>query len=216
MQVIKNIPSLDLEAEHKSGLKTHPLHFLIIFFFFKSFPPSPNAQKKFWPINIHQRAVMNSSILLQSVGTVLNHLVTTSAAGRAHPTLPTLPAATSLKKEKWMDEISPSSGIPQRGAGGASPRQDPQSHQILLELLPPGHGPPWPSHLQACKELSGLFLSRNDTRIWFFSCFLMYSANMLRLEYLICKEKKKNKNPSTPGYCNHTELWFYFCVKKFS
>lgn len=35
MQVIKNIPSLDLEAEHKSGLKTHPLHFLIIYFFFQ-------------------------------------------------------------------------------------------------------------------------------------------------------------------------------------
>lgn len=35
MQVIQNIPSLDLEAEHKSGLKTHPFHFLIIFFFFQ-------------------------------------------------------------------------------------------------------------------------------------------------------------------------------------
>lgn len=34
MQVIQNIPSLDLEAEHKSGLKTHPFHFLIIIIFF--------------------------------------------------------------------------------------------------------------------------------------------------------------------------------------
>lgn len=63
---------------------------------------------------------------------------------------------------------------------------------------------------------SFLFPSINYTRIGFFPCFLMYNANMLRLKLSISFAKKKknqnNKTPSTPGYCNDAELWFYFCV----
>lgn len=112
---------------------------------------------------------MNSSILLQSVGTDRAESFGNYICSRKGSHSPPHPASTPWRRKNECIEMFLCSVIPLDGVGGASPHQDSHSHQILPGAAPPGRVPALPSHLQACKELTVLLLSKKITQGFGFS-----------------------------------------------
>lgn len=128
---------------------------------------------------------MNSSILLQSVGTDRAESFGNYICSRKGSHNPPHPASSPWRRKNECIEMFLSSDSPLDGVGGASPHQDSHSHRICLELLPLDVSLLCQATCRLARSFQCFFFLKKSHKDLVFPRFLMCNASVSSLKLSI-------------------------------